>query len=94
VRATIGVVAACLAVVVAAGAAATYLLSGATLAADPSALARLRLQLLAGSLASVRATAADGRTIPLDVHGGRLVPRSRLTPGETVSISVVVRRPG
>jgi hypothetical protein len=79
---------------VAAAAAAVYLWSGATLAGDPSALARVDLQPFAGSVASVRATRPSGTPIPLEVRGGRLTPRALLTPGEQVSISVVVRRPG
>ena len=74
-------------------AAAVYLLSGATLAGDPSALARVRLQPFAGSLAEVRAFAADGKAIPLAVRNGRLTPERPLAPGERVSVSVVVRRP-
>jgi hypothetical protein len=71
-----------------------FLWSGATLAADPSALARVDLQPFAGSVVRVHASGPDGRAIPLAVRGGRLTPRTQLTPGERVSIAVVVRRPG
>jgi hypothetical protein len=82
-------------VVVLAGVAAAVLAwSGATLAADATALARVDVQPLGGSLVSARATGPDGRTIPLSVRGGRLTPRAQLTPGEPVSVEVVVRRPG
>jgi hypothetical protein len=74
-------------------AAAVYLFSGATLAGDDSALARIELQAFAGSVAQVRAFGPDGATIPLDVRHGRLTPRVRLRPGEQISVSVVVRRP-
>jgi hypothetical protein len=90
---TLAVVFACLLSVAAALAAATYLLSGATLAKDGSALARVRLQPLAGSLAGVVATTPNGKRIQLAVAGGRLVPRTRLEPGEKVTVAVVVRRP-
>jgi L,D-transpeptidase catalytic domain len=68
--------------------------SGATLAADATALARVELQPLGGTLVRARAFGPDGRTIPLLVRGGRLTPRVRLRPGERVSVEVVVRRPG
>ena len=93
-RRRFGAVAACFALAVAVIAAATYFLSGARLAADPSALARVRLQPLAGSLVSVRATAADGTSVPLAVHAGVLTPTTPLIPGELVTVAVVVRRPG
>ena len=74
--------------------AAVLLGSGASLAEDDSALARVDLQLFAGHVDGVRAFAPDGTAIPLTVSHGRLTPRTRLTPGETVSVRVVVRRPG
>jgi peptidoglycan hydrolase-like protein with peptidoglycan-binding domain len=67
--------------------------SGATLAADAVALARVEVQPLGGSLVSARAFGAGGARIPLSVTGGRLVPRTLLTPGEKVSVVVRVRRP-
>jgi peptidoglycan hydrolase-like protein with peptidoglycan-binding domain len=80
--------------VAAIGAAVVWAFSGARLATDASALGRIELQPFAGSLASVRAHGADGRAIPLVVSDGRLSPRRRVAPGEWISISVVVRRPG
>jgi hypothetical protein len=73
---------------------AVVLLSGASLVEDGSALARVKTELFAGRIASVRAFAPDGATIPLAVSNGRLTPRSKLAPGEQVSVRVVVRRPG
>ncbi len=73
---------------------AVLLLSGASLVGDDSALARVRTQLFSGRIASVRAFAPDGTAIPLAVRSGRLTPRVQLAPGETVSVRVVVRRPG
>ncbi len=78
----------------AAGAAVVWLLSGARLQTDSTALGRVDLQPFAGSLESVRARGADGRAIPLVVSHGRLTPRTRVASGERISISVVVRRPG
>jgi hypothetical protein len=72
----------------AAFAVAVYVWSGASLVSDPSALARVRLETFAGSVARVRGS------VPLAVHDGRLTPRRQVRPGQTVSITVVVRRPG
>jgi hypothetical protein len=74
-------------------AAAVIWWSGATLAQDSVALARIELQPLAGSLESAKAFRPDGRRIPLSVDGGRIVPRTLLEPGKKVSVVVVVRRP-
>ncbi len=68
--------------------------SGATLTADATALARVDVQPFGGTLERARAVGPDGRRIPLVVRGGRLTPRALLTPGERVSVDVVVRRPG
>jgi peptidoglycan hydrolase-like protein with peptidoglycan-binding domain len=73
---------------------AVLLWSGATLKPDPSALARVQVQALGGKLVSTRAVGSDGRPIPLSEHAGRLTPRRKVTPGERISIDVVVRRPG
>ena len=67
--------------------------SGATLAADGVALARVEVQPLGGSLVSARAFSPDGSGIPLSVGAGRLLPRRLLSPGESVTVVVVVRRP-
>ncbi len=74
-------------------AAAVIWWSGATLAEDDVALARVELQPLAGSLVSAKAFAPNGHRIPLSVSGGRLVPKTKLAPGEQVTVEVVVRRP-
>jgi hypothetical protein len=67
--------------------------SGASLVEDATALARVELQPLAGSLASARAFEPDGTRIPLTVRHGRLSPLTLLRPGERVTVEVVVRRP-
>jgi hypothetical protein len=67
--------------------------SGITLADDAAALARVDVQPFGGTLERVQAFAPDGRRIPLTVQDGRLTPRTLLTPGETVSVDAVVRRP-
>jgi hypothetical protein len=81
-------------VVVAVGAAAVWTFSGVQLAADSSTLGRVELQTFAGSLVSIQAHSSDGRAIPLVVSHGRLTPRTRVAPGERISLSVVVRRAG
>jgi L,D-transpeptidase catalytic domain len=68
--------------------------SGVTLASDSTALARVTLQPLGGSIEHVQAFGPDGRSVPIAVSGGRLTPLKRLTPGEQVSVDVEVRRPG
>ena len=83
-----------IALVAAAGAAAVRAFSGVRLAADTSALGRIELQPFAGRVVSVRARAADGRAVALDVSHGRLTPRTKVPPGARISVSVVVRRPG
>jgi lipoprotein-anchoring transpeptidase ErfK/SrfK len=75
-------------------AAAVVLWSGATLKTDPSALARIELQPFAGKLVSATASGPDGHAVALDRSGKRLTPTTLLTPGETVAVDVVVRRPG
>jgi len=67
--------------------------SGVTLSTDPSALARLELQPLAGSVRSLTAYAPDGRAVPVARSHGRLTPRVLVQSGEDVRIDVVVRRP-
>jgi peptidoglycan hydrolase-like protein with peptidoglycan-binding domain len=68
--------------------------SGATLVGDRMALARVELQPLGGSLGSATASGPDGAPIPLVVAGNRLTPRALLAAGETVTVEVVIRRPG
>jgi hypothetical protein len=67
--------------------------SGATLAQDAVGLARVKLQPLGGSLVSAKAFSSDGAPIRLSVQNGRLLPTTLLSPGEGVTVVVVVRRP-
>jgi lipoprotein-anchoring transpeptidase ErfK/SrfK len=83
-----------LAVGVAVLAAAVLAWSGARLAGDPVALARVHVQPLGGTLESARAFAPDGSEIPLQVNGDQIAPVGRVVPGERVTVDVVVRRPG
>src|SRR5437763_8889765 len=73
---------------------AAVLWSGATLATDPAALARVDLQPFAGKLEQATATDSSGRPVALVRQGNRLTPRDLLTPGQTVVVDVVIKRPG
>ena len=73
---------------------AAFSLSGSSLETDTVALAQVETEALGGNVESVHATNAAGKTIPVAVHGGRLVPKRPLSPGETVTVDVVVKRPG
>jgi peptidoglycan hydrolase-like protein with peptidoglycan-binding domain len=68
--------------------------SGATLAPDDAALARVSAQAFGGRIEQASASDSHGHPIALDVHAGRLTPRAKLTPGELVSVDVVLQRPG
>ncbi len=83
-----------LAIVVLAFVIAVVVFSGASLASDPSALARLSVGPFGGTVESVHAFGPTGRPILLSIVEGRLTPRAKLSPGERVSIEAVVRRPG
>jgi len=73
-------------------AAAVIAWSGITLADDSTALAQVDVQPFGGTIEHVQAFGADGKSIPLTVRGGRLFPRTRLTPGEKVTVVALVRR--
>jgi peptidoglycan hydrolase-like protein with peptidoglycan-binding domain len=94
VKRTFAAVGVSVVVLVALLAAAVFFWSGATLAGDSQALARVDLQPLAGSVASVRVTGAHGKPVPISVAGGKLTPRARLASGQAFSVVVSVRRPG
>jgi hypothetical protein len=87
-------IAAVIALIVVLLAVAALVFSGATLASDSTALARVTVQPLGGTIEHVQAYGPGGRPVPLTIVGGRLTPLKRLTPGEQVSVDVKVRRPG
>ncbi len=74
--------------------AAVLVWSDVSLAGDPAALARVDVQRFGGTVESVRASGPDGQQIPLAVRDGQLTPRTLVTPGESISVDAVVRRPG
>src|ERR1700750_3227878 len=90
---TVGLFALGLVIVVAGFFSAVYGLSGAKLASDPVALARVDVQTFGGRLQSTRAIGADGRAIPLAVASGRLTPQEKIAPGHTVTVEVTLKRP-
>ncbi len=92
-RAALGVGAA-LSVLLVAVAIAALTLSGAGLTGDSTALAKVSLQPLGGSIEHVEAFGPGGHALPIAVQGGRLEPMRRLHPGERISVAVRVRRPG
>jgi len=68
--------------------------SGATLASDSRALARITVQPLGGTVEQVRAFGPGGQRVPIAMHNGRLTPLKQLKPGEQITLDVDVRRPG
>jgi lipoprotein-anchoring transpeptidase ErfK/SrfK len=72
---------------------AAFAMSGSTLASDPSALAKLETESFGGTIEQVHASGPDGKPIPIAVREGRLIPEQLLSPGEAVSVDVVVKRP-
>jgi hypothetical protein len=73
---------------------AVFALSGVKLVGDASALARVDIQPLGGTLEHVEAFGPGGKSVPILVRNGRLTPIHRLKPGEQISVVVKVRRPG
>ena len=93
-RGLLGALAGLAVVVVAAAVLIVTVWSGATLTADQTALAKVTLQPFAGTLVRAAAFGPDGSPIRLSRDGGRLTPLQLLTPGELISVDVVIRRPG
>jgi hypothetical protein len=85
---------AALVLVLLAFAALAFVWSRPSIVADAAALARVQEPLTKGTIESVRATGPHGRAIPLAVSDGRLWPLRPLAPGESISVEVVLRRPG
>jgi peptidoglycan hydrolase-like protein with peptidoglycan-binding domain len=72
---------------------AAFGLSGSSLGHDPSALASVESEAFGGEIETVKATAPNGKEIPVAVHGSDLVPEMKLHPGEKVHLEVTVKRP-
>jgi L,D-transpeptidase catalytic domain/Putative peptidoglycan binding domain len=66
-----------------------------SLAADPSALARVGLPLGGGTIESVSAvTGPANNQVPVYLSGRQIWPSKKIPAGETLTIDVVVKRPG
>jgi hypothetical protein len=86
-------VGAVLAILLVGFAVAAFAMSGASLGSDPDALARVDAQAFGGTVKQVHASGPNGKPIPVAVHNGRLIPKQKISPGEAVSVDVVVKRP-
>ena len=83
-----------IAVLVVAAVALAVVLSGVSLTGGPTALAQGDVQPLAGHGESVQAWRADGRPVAVAFVDGSVTPVRKLAPGEQVTVSVRVKRPG
>ena len=69
--------------------------TGASLTADPAALAKVGLPLGGGHISSVSVvTGPHARPVPVELRGDKIWPRGKIPAGERLSIEVVVKRPG
>jgi peptidoglycan hydrolase-like protein with peptidoglycan-binding domain len=81
--------------VVAAGAVIALKTSKPSLSADPVALAKVNLPLGGASIQSVSVvTGPHSAAVPVSIRDQRIWPSRKIRAGETVSIQVVVKRPG
>jgi L,D-transpeptidase catalytic domain len=83
-------------VFIVAGAAAAALLAwpAGAVAASGDGLAGVSLPGFAGTVERVSVTDPAGRPVAVVVRHGTLWPRKRLAPGERLTVTVVIRRPG
>jgi hypothetical protein len=83
-------------VLVAAGAVVAALLAWPTAGVDSSTtgLATISLPAFSGHVQSVSVTGPDGKQLRIGLSHGIVWPRARLAPGERVTVTVEVRRPG
>jgi hypothetical protein len=71
-----------------------FALSGSSIEEDGSSLGKVGTDTFGGSVESVRATAVkSGDAIPVVLKGDRIVPKTKLHPGEEVSVEATVKRP-
>jgi hypothetical protein len=82
-------------VLVLAGGAVALVTSKPSLTADPVALAKVNLPLGGGTIQSVSVvTGPHSSAVPVTVRDNRLWPTRTIRAGQTVSIQVVIKRPG
>jgi hypothetical protein len=71
-----------------------FALSGSSIEEDGSSLGKIDTDAFGGSVDSVRATAVkSGDAIPVALKGDRIVPKTKLHPGEQVTVEATVQRP-
>jgi hypothetical protein len=71
-----------------------FALSGSSIEEDGSSLGKISTDAFGGSVDSVRATAVkSGDAIPVVLKGDRIVPKTKLHPGEQVTVEATVKRP-
>jgi peptidoglycan hydrolase-like protein with peptidoglycan-binding domain len=69
-------------------------MSGTKLTSDPSSLGKVDIDSFGGEVESVTATAVkNGKTIPVKVSDGTILPKGKLHAGEKVKLEVTVKRP-
>src|SRR5215467_12979381 len=84
----------CLGLVVAAAVIAALLAwPSVGVAASTSGLAGISLPGFSGHVESVSVKGPGGKPLPIELRGGTVWPRVRLTPGERVTVTVETRRP-
>ncbi|HEX3736299.1 MAG TPA: hypothetical protein VHV53_02060, partial [Solirubrobacterales bacterium] len=71
-----------------------FALSGSSIEEDGSSLGKIETDTFGGSVGGVRATAVkSGDAIPVVLKGDRIVPKTKLHPGEQVTVEATVKRP-
>ncbi|HEY7421354.1 MAG TPA: L,D-transpeptidase family protein [Gaiellaceae bacterium] len=85
----------CLGIVVAAAAVAALLAwPSVGVAASPSGLAGITLPGFSGHVEHLTVKDPHGKPVPVVLRGGTVWPRVRLEPGERLTVTVRIRRPG
>src|SRR5215475_8525411 len=63
-------------------------------AASPSGLAGISLPGFSGHIEQLSVKSSDGKPVPVVLRGGTIWPQVRLAPGERLTVTVQIRRPG
>jgi hypothetical protein len=71
-----------------------FTLSGASIEEDGSSLGKVSTESFGGEVTSVKATAvSSGDAIPVALKEDRIVPKTKLHPGEQIAVEATVKRP-
>src|ERR1700744_4513724 len=71
-----------------------FALSGSSIEADGSSLGKVSTESFGGEVTSVKAVAlSSGDAIPVVLKGDRIMPKTKLHPGEQVTVEATVKRP-